>query len=311
MRLNLSTSIVLVPVLSVLAAMALQPTLADLKLDNRHIENFILSQLNMNSGGDSENSSPGIPKPAVELYKAMSEQAKVAAVQQVLAATKSIVMSGSLLASQDKSIANQYGAKDYGLKMPNKAEIAKMPAAAQSKAMLRLKTARIVHDVYRQEFVDSLRKGVEMDLRGAKFQAQRMPNEKPDPQAKVTLLEAALAVPQNNEAEFRRKVAEAKVFAAGIPTDGLDIEQLAKEGSQAIYNQYSPKGKIKAGLAQFIALAAKVNFTATTVAKGERQVFTNPAIERAPKGAKFLYRLGKGPTDAAVVFAKAWLAELP
>lgn len=309
MRLTIARSIILLLVFSAFATMAWQPSLADLKLENRHIESFIYSQLEMSGG--NEQSSPGIPKPAVDLYKTMNDQAKVAAVQQVLAATKSIVMSGSLLASRDKAIAQQYGAKDYGLKVPTQAEIAKMPAAAQTKAMLRLRTASIVHDVYRQEFVDSLRNSVEGDLRGAKYMAQSMPDMKPDPKVKVKLLEAALAVPPKNEAEFRRKVAEAKVFEADIPTAGLDIEQLAKEGSQAVYDEHSPKAKIKAGLAQFIALAAKVNFTATTVAKGNRQVFTNPAIERGPRGAKFLYRLGKAPTDAAVVFAKAWLAELP
>lgn len=295
--------------LSALAALAFQPSLADLKLDNRHVENFIVSQLEMSGG--NQYSSPAIPKVAVDLYKAMNEQAKVAAVKQVLGVAKSMVMTGTLLASRDNSIARQYGGKDYGIKLPTMAEIKKMPAAAQNTAQQRMRMASTVHDVYRQEFVDSLRRGVEGDLRGAKYQAQSMPTMKPDPKEKVKLLEAALAVPVKNEAEFRRKVAEARLFAADISPVGLDIEQLAKEGAQAVYDEHSPKGKIKAGLAQFIALSAKVNFAATTVAKGDRQVFTNPAMERAPGGVKFLYRLGKGPTDAAVAFAKAWLAELP
>lgn len=295
--------------LSALAALAFQPSLADLKLDNRHVEGFIVSQLEMSGG--NQYSPPAIPKVAVDLYKAMNEQAKVAAVKQVLGVAKSMVMTGTLLASRDNSIAQQYGGKDYGIKLPTMAEIEKMPEAAQNTAQQRMWMASTVHDVYRQQYVDSLRSGVEGDLRGAKYEAQSMPTMKPDPKEKVKLLEAALAVPVKNEAEFRRKVAEARLFAADISPVDLDIEQLAKEGAQAVYDKYSPKRKIKAGLAQFIALSAKVNFAATTVAKGNRQVFTNPAMERAPGGVKFLYRLGKGPTDAAVAFAKAWLAELP
>jgi len=198
--------------LSALAALAFQPSLADLKLDNRHVENFIVSQLEMSGG--NQYSSPAIPKVAVDLYKAMNEQAKVAAVKQVLGVAKSMVMTGTLLASRDNSIARQYGGKDYGIKVPTMAEIKKMPAAAQNTAQQRMRMASTVHDVYRQEFVDSLRRGVEGDLRGAKYQAQSMPTMKPDPKEKVKLLEAALAVPVKNEAEFRRKVAEARLFAA-------------------------------------------------------------------------------------------------
>ena len=150
----------------------------------------------------------------------------------------------------------------------------------------------------------------------------------PDPQS-LAVLGDFLANPA------RRYLLGATPYAAGIiatmPVQGVidDFSIMAEfHGVPIIRTVDAPKDALvvtttlgrphtarqhllKAGLAQFIALAAKVNFTATTVAKGDRQVFTNPAIERAPKGAKFLYRLGKAPTDAAVGFAKAWLAELP
>ncbi|MDX2268660.1 MAG: hypothetical protein NW208_11180 [Bryobacter sp.] len=134
---------------------------------------------------------------------------------------------------------------------------------------------------------------------------------RPEPKRSVQLIKAALALPPTDEAAFRKAAGLAKLaMVVEGPLTGIDPEKLAQEHAQRLYNQYSPKTKLRAGLEAFVAEAAKVNFSAATTTKGNKIVFTDPAMERAPAATKFLYRLGKAPTAAAVAGAKAWLAEL-
>lgn len=253
---------------------------------------------------------PYLPRPAVAAYKGLDDAAKVKAIQELITLGKAFVSSEAFLKSKDEEIFRGYGGKNYGLKVVSQDQLMKLPPAAMDKAMKSMQYGGLVHQAYRGD-VAGLRRNLESDLRGAEYMAKESADMKPDPKRTVQLLKAALAIPNTDESGFRKAAATAKLaMVVDGPLTGIDVEKLAQEEAQRKYDQYSPKGKIRAGLEAFLATAAKVNFAAATAPKGNKVVFTDPAMERAPAATKFLYRLGKAPTTAAVAAAKAWLAEL-
>ncbi|MDZ7638392.1 MAG: hypothetical protein U5J83_09115 [Bryobacterales bacterium] len=292
-------------------AFAWEETLSRLGITRQQLESNLVSALAEGEGL----LVPRIPKEAVESYRSMAEPARVAVVKDGIAAAKTILMSEAFTQAADERVRKERGGIDHGLKVPSDEELNRQQAARKitsviyQKAMDRIRFGGLAERAFRDP-ADSLRSRLEGELRSAEYMAKQMPQEKPDPAKRVELLKAALAVPASDEAAFRRAVAAALCFGAGGPDDSAEAEVLAKEEQQRIYDQYAWKGTVRRGLTTFIESAGKVNFAAATVAKGNKIVFTEPAMERAPASQKFLYRLGKAPTMAAVAEAKALLAEL-
>ncbi|MCU0227620.1 MAG: hypothetical protein MUF01_08260 [Bryobacterales bacterium] len=294
-----------------MSAMAWEETLTQLGITRQQVESNVQSALA--SGGGMM--TPRVPKEAVAAYKGMGDPDKVKVVKDGIAAARTIVMSEAFRKADDEQIRRQYGGIDHGLRVMSADELnrqlsaRKITSAAYEQATLRMRAGAAAERAYR-DYTDSLRSSLEGDLRSAEYIAKQMPDEKPDPKQRMALLKAALALARGNEADFRRAAAVALSFGAGGPADPADAELAAKEEQQRIYNQFSINGKLREGLTKFIEVAGQVNFAAATAPKGNRVVFVDPAMERATPAHKFLYRLGKAPTLAAVAEAKAWLAEL-
>ncbi len=66
---------------------------------------------------------------------------------------------------------------------------------------------------------------------------------------------------------------------------------------------------VKNRLNEYIALTAKVDFTAATTGSGKNKKFVNPAYEAKGPKWKAIYRAGKEVNIAVTAFVKAWLAE--
>ncbi len=291
-------------------AFAWEETLSRLGLTQREIESNLESAIA--SGGGLL--TPRLPRKAVEMYRGMGDPERVQVVKHGIAAAKGVLNSEAFRQAQDERVRKQYGGIDHGLQVMSADELnrqmsaRKITSAAYDKALDRMRSGSVAERAYRDP-ADSLRSQLEGDLRGAEYMAKQMPNEKPDPRQKVALLKAALAL-YGDEAAFRRAAAAAISFGVGGTADPTEVELCVKEEQQRIYNKHSIRGKLQMGLKQFIETAGQVNFAATTIAKGNQQVFAEPAMERATAAHKFLYRLGKAPTLAAVAEAKAWQAEL-
>lgn len=299
----------IVAVLFVLAggAFAWEETLSRLGIERRQIESNLESALEY--GGVL--ATPRVPRNAVAMYQGMSETERV---KDGIAAAKTILSSDTFRQAHDERIRKQYGGIDHGLKVVGAEELnrqlsaRKITRAAYEQAMIRMRSGSAAERAFRDP-ADSLKGSLESDLRSAEYIAKEMPNEKPDPKRRIEMLQAALAL-YGQEAAFRRAAAAALSFGAGGSADPGEAEQCAKEKQQRIYDEHSIQSKLRAALNQFVQIAGQVNFAATTVPKGNKQVFADPAMERASSVHKFLYRLGKGPTMAAVAEAKAWMAEL-
>lgn len=304
-------TIIAVLLLAGSAAFGWEETLSRLGITRQQVESNILSALEVHDGL----LVPMLPKGAAESYRLLGEQERVAAVKDGIAAAKAILTSEAFTKAADERVRKQRGGIDHGLTVASAEELnrqlaaKKLTSAAYQAAMDRLRFGGVTERAFRDP-PDSLRQSLAGDLRSAEYMAKEMPNEKPDPAKKVEILKAAMAIPASDEIAFRRAAAAAYCFGAGGPADPNEAELLAKEEQQRIYDEFAWKGKLRRGLTAFIGIAGKVNFAAATAPKGNKIVFTDPAMERAPATHKFLFRLGKVPTMAAVAEAKAWLAEL-
>ncbi len=283
-------------------------------MTTRELDNMIRNAL----GSGGEGFVPNMSNPVRTAYKALPEAEKVAVVRELIGAAKAILLSDAVMAAQDKSIEGTYGGKNHNLPVKTQDDLYKQYSAKKitkqqlDAEMLKMRAGDAAADVARRE-ASSLRSQIEGDLNsieyiaksGMKPMAGMPPNE-----AVLEKTKAVAAMAKGDPAAFKKAYMALESFKNGGPSEEAAVEQLVKEAQQRIYNEYAPKAKIRKGLEDFLQNAAKVNFAATTVAKGSRMVFADPAMERAPAQVKFLYRLGKAPTAVAVEEAKALLKQL-
>jgi hypothetical protein len=128
--------------------------------------------------------------------------------------------------------------------------------------------------------------------------------------AEAQCYEDALILASVNADMFRLRSAKCNFDSHGKAVDEALLDKDRKIQAQLLYNQNGAKGIVKNALIEFIQTAGQVDFNAPTASKGMNTVFTNPAHEKQGLLWKAIYRNGKAPTDFAVTFAKAWLAEL-
>lgn len=71
----------------------------------------------------------------------------------------------------------------------------------------------------------------------------------------------------------------------------------------------NPADAIKARLQEYMAVAATVDFTATTTGSGKNKIFTNAAYEKKSLQWKAIYRAGKDVNTVVTAFVNQWLKE--
>jgi hypothetical protein len=273
--------------------------------------------LRLASDSTHEGYTPSLPRAVVQVYQALPEAEKTAAVRELIAAARPIVLSPAFLASKDEQIQRVYGGVNHGLRVISGEEMTQLVSSGKMTHDQYMKQSKLraagnnAMDAYRFE-LRSIRSSLEGDIRSAEYMAnhmQPMPGM-PDQKKVLELARAAAAIPDSNETAFRRAYAALKSIQAGGPTDDATVDKLVKEAQQEVYDQHCAKTLLRRGLEGFLKNAAAVNFAASTTQKGNRTVFTDSRMENANSQVKFLYRLGRGPTAAAVEAAKAILKEL-
>lgn len=245
---------------------------------------------------------PYLPKDTVTAYKSLPEATKVEAVKAAIAMARGVVESGDFQAAEAKRVMRQFNGVNHKIALP---------PGVNGK---RQQWAGAAGDAYKNNYVDSMKQSLEGDLRSLEYQAKS--GDKPmagqPPFAKqIEEIKKLLALPNKDLEGFQRAYAVFLVSRIGGPSDPAEVEKLVKEEQQRNWNEYAFEPRLKLGLKEFVAVAAKVNFAAATKTDAQgRTVFVDPAMQRASGVTKFLFRMGKGPTMAAVEAAKAMLAEV-
>jgi hypothetical protein len=280
----------------------------------------------LNFTGDVAQLAYGTPG---RVYKAMAESARVSALQTALPLLKSIAMSTTLHKAQDALIAQRYGAVNHGLQVSAAADPVKRMSEMMQGAQ---KNPKLYQDPkWMAEFqrVQSAMSGSDpkkggsgvssIMLRGDATRYTRdlkqligdVRNQisSADPKH-AKCYEDALLLADINADMFRLRSAKCYFETMGQTVNEAGLDKERKEIAQLLYNEKCAKGILKAALTQFVQSAGTVDFAAATASKGTKTVFVNPVHEKQTPMWKMIYRNGKAPTDAAVAFAKSWLAEL-
>ena len=258
---------------------------------------------------------PYIPVAATTAAYALGESARVALVETVGAALKTLVMSSTFMAEHEAFIKSEYQAVDHGLKgvVSYEGALKKSDLKLFEAIQLRQSVAmgvdqvRMVPPEYLQkELADDLPKwkqrSVDPKLRDrAKYQKM------------VAKAEAIATLPATDD-KFVRGLAVIKSIDNGGPDTEDAVfaihQRVMDEKEQAAFDAHSLKGQLKRNLSAFVAIAAKVNFDAPTSQKNGKTMFSNAADEKQGALWKACFRAGEGPTAAAVKLAKAWLLEM-
>ena len=258
---------------------------------------------------------PYIPTAATAAAYALGESARVALVQTVGAALKTLVMSPAFLAEHEAFIKNEFHAVDHGLK-----GIVGFETAMKKndlKLVEELQTRQVVAmtvDQVRNTPPEYLQKEMAEELpRWQKRASDPKLSDRAKYQKLVAKAQAIASLPPADEKYLRGVMVIKSIDNGGPDTEEavLALQQRFKnESEQVAYDEHSLKGELKQNLSAFVAIAAKVNFAAPTVQKSGRTVFTNPADEKQGALWKACFRAGQAPTAAAVKLAKAWLLEM-
>ena len=258
---------------------------------------------------------PYIPAPAVAAAYALDDAAQVTLVEAVGGALKSLVMSATYLAEHDQWIKDEHQGVDHGLKgvVGIEEALGKNDLKAIEAIQLNQVVAMGVDQV--QSFpAASLKMQFDEELADWKKRAADVKRrDRAKYQKLVAKAQPLESLPPEDE-RFRRGYAVLRSIDNGGPDTEDAVyaiharQKLEKE--QLAYDAHSLKGQIKQQLTSFVAIAAKVDFAAQTVEKGEKTLFVKPAYEQQGALWKACFRAGQAPTAAAVKLARAWLAEL-
>jgi hypothetical protein len=258
---------------------------------------------------------PYIPAPAVAAAYALDDAAQVTLVETVGGALKTLLMSAAYLAEHDQWIKDEHQGVDHGLK-----GIVGIEEALEKNDLEALEAIQVNQVVamgvdQAQSFpAASLKMQFDMELADWKKRASDVKRrDRAKYQKLVAKAQPLESLPPEDE-KFRRGYAVLR----SIDNDGPDTEDAVYaiharqklEKEQLAYDGHSLKGQIRQQLTAFVAIAAKVDFGAQTMEKGEKTLFVKPAYEQQGALWKACFRAGQAPTAAAVKLARAWLAEL-
>ena len=258
---------------------------------------------------------PRIPAAAVAAAYALGDSAQVALVETVGTALKAMVMSATFLAEHDKYIKAEHQAVDHGLKgVVGIGEALKKNDLKAIEAIQARETVAMGVDQVRSLPADYLKTEFAQELAQWKVEAAK---PKRRDQAKFQKL-VATAQPLEGLAANDEKFLRGYAVLKSLDNDGPDTEEavfaihqrVTQEKEQLAYDGHNLKGQLKQQLTTFVAIAAKVNFSAQTIEKEGTTLFVNPADERQGALWKACFRAGEAPTAAALKLARAWLAEL-
>ena len=287
---------------AVTAAAAISATLSTLALSDNDLQNFAQRESRKGDLG----SGPDLSSETRAALKAMSQEQRVKAVHEVVAAVKPIVMSPQFLSSYNSYIFSSFDAKNYNQPAgaPNPQDPEAMASASQKQVMAALNQSMQMMPI---EMIKML---IDQDLPKWTARASGQGSDRAKYQKLVQLATQLKA--SNNVDEVRKGFITLKLTESGNDTAlGSDEANKAKRAQQQKnYDQYNLKSALKRKLAEFVALARSVDFDAQTKGQGYARKFVNLEYERKSYGWKNLYRFGKAPTMAAVEEAEKWISEL-
>jgi hypothetical protein len=277
--------------------------------------NQVLRELFPQSGGDWDE-LPFIGRNVVAAAKALDEQARVAFVEKVGGAFKTLVMSDAFAKAHADSIKQEHQAVDHGITgLVSTEDLLKRKDMAAFETRTKGQSAAVIVDNMESQDAESLQRTLASELGGWTRRADDVKrNDRAKYQKMIQDAKALQALGTSDVQKLRRGVA----VLYSIDQGGPDTEQAlyalrdrAKaESEQLAWDQYNLKTVLRRQLTAFVALVPTVDFAAATKEADGMMRFVNPAYERKGQVWKACFRAGKPVSMRAMEMAQAWLKEL-
>jgi hypothetical protein len=269
------------------------------------------------SYGDTRLTLPWFSQQTRHAAKGLSEPNRAAAMREIGAAVKALVMSKTFMDSHVAYIKQQYKAVDHGIKVQTPEEkfkamtaggeaaideATKQAATQMAQMLLMLPAAQLV-PMFESDLSDWER---QTKSRNAKTQAKG--------QTLYARAKALQPLIKSDPERFKKGYAVLKSMDMGGPDNEAALQaggnKAQQEEEQTSWNKHNLRAVLKPKLNFLVAEAETVDFAAQTVRQGDKLKFVNPAYEKKSDIWKACYRAGRAPTSAVLEIARGWLKEL-
>ena len=267
------------------------------------------------AGGDWDR-LPYLRQATVAAAKALDEPARLAFVEKVGGAFKTLVMSDAYAKAHANAIKQEHKAVDHGITGLVSTEdlLKRNNMAAVETRDMGASVAAIVDNMERED-AKTLQLLISQNLESWTRNAENVKRkDRAKFQKMVRDAQALQALGESDLQKLRRGVA----VLYSMDRDGPDTEQAVyalrdrsnAESEQLAWDQYNLKTVLKQQLTAFVALVPTVDFAAATKDEEGRVRFVKPAYEKKGQVWKACFRAGKPVSMRAMELAQAWLKEL-
>ncbi|MCU0252257.1 MAG: hypothetical protein MUE61_18825 [Vicinamibacterales bacterium] len=266
-------------------------------------------------GGDWER-LPYIGGRVVAAAKALDESARLAFVEKVGGAFKTLVMSDTFGKAYADSIKQEHEAVDHGITgLVSMEELLKRKNFAAVEARNNGESAAVIVDNMESENAKTLQLLISQNLESWTRNAENVNRkDRAKYQKMVRDAQALQALGTSDLQKLRRGVAVLYSMDRGGPDTEEALyalrDRVKLESEQLAWDQYNLKTVLKNQLTAFVALVPTVDFEAATKEEEGMVRFVKPAYERKGQVWKACFRAGKPVSMSAMQMAQAWLKEL-
>ena len=259
---------------------------------------------------------PYIRQSVVAAAKALDEPARLAFVEKVGGAFKTLVMSDAFAKAHAASIKQQHNAVDHGLTgLVSTEELLKRKNFAAIEARNKGGSAAAIVDNMESENAKTLQLLISQNLESWTRNAENVKRkDRAKYQKMVRDAQALQALGTADLPKLRRGVA----VLYSMDQDGPETEEALyalrdrarAEREQLEWDEYNLKAVLRKQLTAFVALVPTVDFAAATKDEEGMVRFVKPAHEKKGQVWKACFRAGKTISMSAMEMAQAWLKEL-
>ena len=266
-------------------------------------------------GGDWEQ-LPYIGRSVVVAARALDEQARLAFVEKVGGAFKTLVMSDTFAKAHADSIKQEHDAVDHGITgLVSTEELLKRKDLTAFETRTKGQSAVAIVDNLESQDAKTLQVLISQNLDGWTRRADDVKRkDRAKFQRMVRDAQALQALGTSDVQKLRRGVAVLYSMDQGGPDTEEALYALrdrsVAESEQLAWDQYNLKTVLKQQLTAFVALVPTVDYAAATKEADGRVRFVNPAHEKKGQVWKACFRAGKAVSMSAMQMAQAWLKEL-
>jgi hypothetical protein len=277
--------------------------------------NQVLRQLFPPRSGDWDQ-LPFIGRNVVEAAKALDESARVAFVEKVGGAFKTLVMSDTFAKAYADSIKQEHKAVDHGITgLVSTEELLKRQDLAAFEARTAGESAVAIVENMESQDAATLQIMLSQNLESWTRNAENVKRkDRAKYQKMVRDAQALQALGTSDVQKLRRGVAVLYSMDQGGPDTEPALyavrDRAKTESEQLAWDQYNLKTVLRKQLTTFVSLVPTVDFAAATKDEDGMVRFVNPAHERKGQVWKACFRAGKPVSTRAMEMAQAWLKEL-